>query len=299
MSLVVVGSVALDTVETVVGNRERILGGAACFFSVVASHFTDVQLVGIVGEDFPAESVELLRKQGVDLDGLECAAGKTFHWHGRYADDYSTRESLATELGVFAGFSPELPAPYREAQTLFLANIHPELQANVCQQMNNPRLIGCDTMDFWINGEPKALAKTLEMVDLLTINDEEVRLLAGDHNVVRAARAVLKMGPKYLVVKRGEHGALLFAGEDMFAVPALPLDRVVDPTGAGDTFAGGMLGYLDSVDTIDAAALRRGMVYGTAAASFNVIDFSLDGLLAADRESLDERFECLRTLTQF
>ena len=299
MALVVVGSVALDTVETVAGTRERILGGAACFVSVVSAHFTQVKLVGIVGDDFPGECVDLLRAQGVDLEGLEHAPGKTFHWHGRYADDFSTRVSLATELGVFAGFSPDLPPSYRDARTLFLANIHPELQANVCAQMHAPRLIGCDTMDYWISGEPKALAKTLSMVHVLTINDEEVRLLAGDHNIVRAARAVLRMGPKALVVKRGEHGAILFSGDDIFAIPAMPLDTVVDPTGAGDTFAGGMFGYLDACDEIDNAAFRRSMVYGTAAASFNVSDFSLDGLLRATRESLDERFEALRRLTAF
>jgi len=299
MSLVVVGSVALDTVETVVGTRKRVLGGAACFFSVAATRFTEVKLVGIIGDDFPEEYVSLLADRGVDLAGLERAAGKTFHWHGRYADDYSSRESLATELGVFAGFTPELPGPYREAQTLFLANIHPELQANVCQQMTSPRLIGCDTMDFWINGEPKALARTLSMVDLLTINDEEACLLTGEHNLVRAARGVLRMGPRYLVVKRGEHGALLFAGDEIFALPAVPLDRVVDPTGAGDTFAGGMLGHLDAVDAVDAAALRRGVAYGTATASFNVAEFSLDGLIAATRDDFDARTESLRRLVSF
>jgi sugar/nucleoside kinase (ribokinase family) len=299
MSLVVVGSVALDTVETAVGTRERVLGGAACYFSVAASHFTDVKLVGIVGDDFPDVCVSRLAERGVDLAGLERAPGKTFHWHGRYAADYSRRESLATELGVFAGFSPDLPVPYREARTLFLANIHPELQANVCRQMTNPRLIGCDTMDFWIIGEPKALARTLSMVHLLTINDEEACLLTGEHNVVRAARAVLRMGPEHLVVKRGEHGALLFTGDEIFALPALPLDRVVDPTGAGDTFAGGMLGWLDAADTVDNAALRRGMAYGTAAASFNVAEFSLDGLLGATRADFDARFESLRQLVTF
>ncbi len=299
MSLVVVGSVALDTVETVVGTRERVLGGAACFFSVAAMQFTQVKLVGIVGDDFPEEYVTLLAERGVDLAGLDRAPGQTFHWHGRYADDYSSRESLATELGVFADFSPELPAPYREAQTLFLANIHPELQANVCQQMTHPRLIGCDTMDFWINGEPKALARTLSMVDLLTINDEEACLLSGEHNVIRAARGVMRMGPKYLVVKRGEHGALLFAGDDIFALPAMPLDRVVDPTGAGDTFAGGMLGHLDAAESVDVASLRRGVAYGTATASFNVAEFSLDGLLSASRADFDERYEALRQLVSF
>ena len=299
MSLVVVGSVALDTIETASGARERVLGGAACFFSVAAMQFTDVKLVGIIGDDFPEEHVRMLADRGVDLAGLERTPGKTFHWHGRYAADFSSRESLATELGVFAGFSPELPAAYREARTLFLANIHPELQANVCQQMTNPRLIGCDTMDFWINGEPKALARTLSMVHLLTINDEEACLLSGEHNVVRAARAVLRMGPKYLVVKRGEHGALLFVDDEIFALPALPLDRVVDPTGAGDTFAGGMLGWLDAADAVDSASLRQGVAYGTASASFNVSEFSLDGLLTSTRPDLDARFESLRQLVSF
>lgn len=302
MSLVVVGSVALDTVETASATRERILGGAACFVSLAAAHFTGVKLVGIIGEDFPSEHIALLTGRQIDCTGLERAAGKTFFWHGRYAPDFSTRTSLATELGVFADFHPELPPDYREAETLFLANIHPALQSHVCRQMTHPRLIAADTMDFWIQGEPAALAETLRLVDLLTINDEEVRLLAGEHNIVKAARAVLRMGPRALVVKRGEHGALLFTGEetaDVFALPALPLTEVVDPTGAGDTFAGGMMGYLDGVGRLDAAALRRGVAYGTAAASFTVADFSLDGLQRATRSLLDERVEALSALTAF
>jgi sugar/nucleoside kinase (ribokinase family) len=299
MTLVVVGSVALDTVETCVGRRERILGGAASFTSVAATHFTTVQLVGVVGDDFPELHVATLARRGVDLAGLARATGPTFHWSGRYAPDFSSRESLATELGVFSGFSPDLPAAYRAAQTLFLANIHPELQTRVCLQMDHPRLIGCDTMDFWIRGEPRALAETLRHVHLLTINDEEVRLLSGEPNVVKAARAVLRMGPRLLVVKRGEHGAWLFSGDETFAIAALPLADVVDPTGAGDTFAGGMLGYLDSAPALDAGAFRLAMAYGTATASYAVSDFSLDGLLAATRADLDGRVEALRRLTTF
>jgi sugar/nucleoside kinase (ribokinase family) len=299
MSLVVVGSVALDTVETKDQTRERILGGAACYVSVTAAHFTDVKLVGVIGEDFPEEHLELLESRDVDLDGLERAAGKTFFWHGRYADDFSSRSSLATELGVFGEFNPDLPPHYREAQTLFLANIHPEIQTRVCRQMVHPRLIAADTMDFWIEGEPKALREMLEQVHLLTINDEEARLLAGEHNVVKAARGVLRMGPTALVVKRGENGALLFTGDTVFALPAVPLESVVDPTGAGDTFAGGMMGYLDSVPTVDDAASRLGVAYGTAAASFTCADFSLDGLLHAERDALEQRVQLLRELVKF
>lgn len=302
MSLVIVGSVALDTVETATATRERILGGAACFVSLAAAHFTPVKLVGIIGEDFPSEHLAMLAGRGVDLCGLERAPGRTFFWHGRYAPDFSTRESIVTDLGVFSSFHPDLPPAMRDAETLFLANIHPSLQAHVCRQMRRPRLIAMDTMDFWIQGEPKAFAETLGLVHLLTINDEEVRLIAGEHNVVRAARAVLRMGPRALVVKRGEHGALLFTGDgpdDIFALPALPLETVVDPTGAGDTFAGGMMGYLDSVPEVSSAHLRRGVAYGTAAASFTVSDFSLDGLLLATRAALDERVEALARLTAF
>lgn len=299
MSLVVVGSVALDTVETRSDTRERILGGAACFVSVAAAHFTDVKLVGVIGQDFPDEHIALLRQRNIDLAGLERTDGQTFFWHGRYADDFSTRTSLATELGVFAEFNPDLPPAYREAQTLFLANIHPALQSHVCRQMTSARLIAADTMDFWIEGEPKALREMMGLVHLLTINDEEVRLLAGEHNVVKAARAVLRMGPDALVVKRGEHGALLFVGEEIFALPALPLSVVVDPTGAGDTFAGGMMGYLDAQDSVTSAAMRIGVAYGTAAASYTVSDFSLDGLLQADRGALDQRVDHIRRLTQF
>lgn len=299
MALVVVGSVALDTVETKQETRERILGGAACYVSVAAAHLTHVNLVGVIGEDFPEEHVSLLETRGIDLSGLHRADGKTFFWHGRYANDFSTRTSLATELGVFADFQPDLPEPYRNAQTLFLANIHPALQVHVCRQMRGARLIAADTMDFWINGEPKALREMLGLVHLLTINDEEACLLAGEHNVVRAARGVLRMGPKALVVKRGEHGALLFTESSIFALPALPLDHVADPTGAGDTFAGGMLGWLDAVEDVTDAAMRVGVAYGTAAASFTVSSFSLDGLLAANRASLDARVDRLRALTRF
>jgi sugar/nucleoside kinase (ribokinase family) len=297
--LVVVGSVALDSVEFKGKMHDDLLGGSASFFATAASYFTPVKLVAVVGDDFPRQHLEFLRGRGVDLGGIEHKPGKTFRWKGRYAEDLGTRTTLDTQLNVFADFKPKLPAGWRDAEFLFLGNIHPTLQLDVLEQLNKPRLVAMDTMNFWIEGEPQALAKVLERVDLVVLNDEEARLLSKEHNLPRAARAIRAMGPKTVIVKRGESGALLFHEHGVFAAPAYPLEEVVDPTGAGDTFAGGFMGYLARVRDLGPQAVRRAMFYGSVMASFLVEDFSLDRLRALGDGEIEGRYRAFRDLTHF
>jgi sugar/nucleoside kinase (ribokinase family) len=297
--LVVVGSVALDSVEANGTVQDDVLGGSASFFSTAASYFSPVKLVAVVGEDMPEQHLAFLGSRGVDLTGLERARGKTFRWKGRYSDDLASRTTLDTQLNVFADFKPRLPEAWRDGEFLFLGNIHPSLQLDVLTQVKKPRLVAMDTMNFWIEGEPAALAKVLERVDLLVINDEEARLLSKEHNLPRAARAIRAMGPKTVIVKRGESGALLFHEHGVFAAPAYPLERVVDPTGAGDTFAGGFMGYLARVRDIGPQAVRRAMFYGSVMASFCVEDYSLDRLRALSEGEIEGRYRAFRDLTHF
>ncbi|MBI2881009.1 MAG: sugar kinase [Candidatus Tectomicrobia bacterium] len=299
MGLLVVGSVALDSVKTPFGERERVLGGSATHFSVSASMFTDVRLVGVVGEDFPKEHLDFLRSRGIDLDGLEVARGKTFHWRGEYTENLNEAITLETQLNVFANFQPRLPERYRSTRFVFLANIDPELQWEVLRQVRDPQFTACDTMNFWIEGKPEALWRTLRQVDALIINDGEARLLAGEGNLVKAARAILREGPRILVVKRGEYGALLFDDAGEFWAPALPLDDVSDPTGAGDSFAGGFMGYLASRGEISHENFRRAIIYGSAMASFNVQDFSLNRLRTLTRQEVEERAQRFKSLSSF
>ena len=297
--LVVVGSVALDSVEANGTVRDDVLGGSASFFSTAASYFTPVKLVAVVGEDMPQQHLDFLAKRGVDLTGLERAHGKTFRWKGRYSDDLASRTTLDTQLNVFADFKPRLPEAWRDGEFLFLGNIHPTLQLDVLSQVKKPRLVAMDTMNFWIEGEPAALARVLERVDLIVINDEEARLLSKEHNLPRAARAIRAMGPKTVIVKRGESGALLFHEHGVFAAPAYPLERVLDPTGAGDTFAGGFMGYLARVRDVGPQAVRRAMFYGSVMASFCVEDYSLDRLRALSEGEIEGRYRAFRDLTHF
>lgn len=297
--LVVVGSVALDSVEANGTVRDDVLGGSASFFSTAASYFAPVKLVAVVGEDMPQQHLDFLAKRGVDLTGLERAHGKTFRWKGRYSDDLASRTTLDTQLNVFADFKPRLPEAWRDGEFLFLGNIHPTLQLDVLQQVKKPRLVAMDTMNFWIEGEPAALARVLERVDLIVINDEEARLLSKEHNLPRAARAIRAMGPKTVIVKRGESGALLFHEHGVFAAPAYPLERVLDPTGAGDTFAGGFMGYLARVRDVGPQAVRRAMFYGSVMASFCVEDYSLDRLRALSEGEIEGRYRAFRDLTHF
>jgi len=299
MSILVVGSVAYDTVETPFGRAERVLGGSASFFSVAASFFTPVNLVGVVGSDFGEEQLAAFRGRPIDLEGLERMEGKTFHWQGRYSYDLNSRDTICTDLNVFEFFEPKIPARYRGSEVVFLGNIDPVLQRGVLAQVDRPRIVACDTMNFWISGKAEELKKTLAKVQVLLVNDAEARELSGEWNLVRAARAIRAMGPHTVVLKKGEHGVLMFDGEDAFAAPAFPLETVFDPTGAGDTFAGGFLGYLAGCTKADGAALRRAIVMGSTLASFCVEAFSLDRLLTLTRPEIDERYRHFRALTIF
>ncbi len=297
MSIVVVGSVAYDTVETATGRRDDALGGAATFFSVAARFFAPVSMVGVVGEDFKPEHQRMLTDRGIDVRGLERHAGKTFHWHGRYHEDMNKRDTISLALNVFEGFNPNLLPDQQHSDYLFLANISPELQYRVLSQVQSPKLVAADTMDFWIQNARPHLTRLLERLDILTVNDDEARMLTGEHNLVKAGRAILQMGPKSVLVKRGEYGVLQFSKEGMFAVPAYPLEDVIDPTGAGDTFAGGMMGFLARQGRLTESILRTAVVYGTVMASYNVENFSMDRLLDLTWEEIDHRYRAFIELT--
>jgi sugar/nucleoside kinase (ribokinase family) len=299
MSILVVGSVAYDTVETPFGKAERVLGGSASFFAVAASFFVPVNLVAIVGSDFGEKQLAAFKGRPIDLEGLERQEGATFHWQGKYSYDLNARDTICTELNVFESFKPKIPASYRKSELVFLGNIDPLLQREVLEQVEQPKIVACDTMNFWISGKPAELKKTLERVDILLINDGEARELSGEWNIVKAARAIRAMGPKILVIKKGEHGVLMFSNEGSFAAPAYPLEEVFDPTGAGDTFAGGFMGYLAGRGDLGEETLRRAVIMGSALASFAVEAFSLDRLLRLDRTAIDERFRLFKALTHF
>jgi len=299
MSILVVGSVALDTVQTPSGKVSDALGGSAVYFSVSASYFTPVNLVAVVGRDFPERHVKLLNKHGVDTSGLQKVKGKTFRWKGHYMHDLNQAHTLDTQLNVFADFSPELPEKHKGSKFVFLANIDPVLQRKVLSQVRRPNVVACDTMNFWIESKRKELIKTLKLVDILVINEAEVRQLAKEKNLVKATKKIFAFGPKALVVKRGEYGALFFTPKHIFSVPAYPLENVVDPTGAGDTFAGGFMGYLAKCGKTDERNLRRAMIFGSVMASFNVEDFSLNRLTALTKAEINKRFEQFKKLTHF
>lgn len=299
MKLLVVGSVALDSIITPFGETEDALGGSAVYFSVAASLLTGVRVVGVVGDDYPMSRLNAIGARGIDLTGVERASGESFRWKGKYAFDLSSRETLETRLGVFADFRPKIPASFTETPFVFLGNIHPELQLAVLAQMSSPRLVACDTMNFWIDNARDRLMEVLKRVDLLVVNDEEIRQLSGDWNVHRAARWVLERGPKRVVVKRGEHGALLVEAGRSFFCPAYPLEEVFDPTGAGDSFAGGFLGYLARTGDLSSDGLRRAMVYGSAMGSFAVASFSIGGFDGVTPASLYERVRSFKDLTHF
>jgi sugar/nucleoside kinase (ribokinase family) len=299
MSLLVVGSVALDSVETPFGRRDDVLGGSGTYFAAAASLLTRVSVVGVVGDDFPFGELEFLRRRGVDLDGMEKVRGKTFRWRGRYGFDLNIAETLETHLNVFEHFSPALGPQARKAVRIFLGNIDPELQIRVLDQVERPRLVCADTMNYWISSRRALLQKLLPRVDVLMVNDSEVRQLAGESNVLKAAQAAQRMGAKSVVVKRGEYGALLITAEHRFFAPAFPLADVVDPTGAGDSFAGGFLGLLDRLDSGEPAALRQATVIGCTIASFTVERFSLDRLRDLTLAEVRQRFDAFRQLVHF
>lgn len=299
MDILVIGSVAFDSVETPFGRGDDVLGGSATYFSTSASFFTGVQLVAVVGDDFPDEPKEFLSARGVDLAGLQTRPGETFRWKGRYGYDLNEAQTLDTQLNVFETFHPQLPDSYRKAEYVFLANIDPELQLEVLNQVERPKLIACDTMNFWIEGKREALVRTLGHVDILVINEAEVRQLADEANLVKASRAVLAMGPKTLVVKRGEYGVLVFTEHSIFSAPAYPLEEVFDPTGAGDTFAGGFMGYLAATNNLSDETIRKATVFGSVMASFTVEDFSLNRLRKLSWSEVEDRFRRFQTLTAF
>jgi sugar/nucleoside kinase (ribokinase family) len=297
--ILVVGSVALDGVETPFGKVEEEVGGSAVHFAAAASLLAPVQLVGVVGDDYPMEDLDFLKERGADLSGIETAEGPSFRWKGRYNYDLSSRDTLDTQLGVFADFHPRIPEAFRSPDILFLGNIHPELQLEVLSSVERPRLVACDTMNFWIEGSRDALLEVLKQVDILIVNDGEVRQLADHHNIFLAARWVQEHGPERVVVKKGEHGAVLFDRDALFFVPGYPLEEAFDPTGAGDAFAGGFLGSLARTREIDPGALRRAAVVGSATGSFAVEDFGVKGLTSASRDDVADRVREFRRMTHF
>ncbi|MGH7350963.1 MAG: PfkB family carbohydrate kinase [Candidatus Methylomirabilales bacterium] len=299
MEILVVGSVALDTVTTPFGDAREVLGGSATYFASSASFFAPVSVVAVVGEDFPMEALEFLRRREVDLTGLERRPGRTFRWRGEYGFALNEAKTLETQLNVFAEFHPRLPEPYREREVVFLANIDPDLQREVLTQVLSPRLVAADTMNFWIQGKPEALRQTLKQVQILIINDAEARMLAQEPNLVRAAKTILGWGPRSLIIKRGEYGALSFSDGGWFAAPALPLENVYDPTGAGDAFAGGFLGFLANTRNFDEANLRRAVIMGSVMASFAVEAFSLQRLQHLTYPEIESRYRQFKQLAHF
>jgi sugar/nucleoside kinase (ribokinase family) len=304
MSVVVVGSVAFDTITSPSGSVKDILGGAATYFALAASYFTPVRVVAVVGEDFGPEQEKVFKDHGIDTRGIEHASGKTFRWGGSYIDNLNEAKTNFTDLNVFQSFQPRIPKEYRDTEFLFLANIQPTLQADVRRKMNGVRLTGCDTMNYWIKGTPKELAETLKLVDVLLINDTETKMLAGETNLPRAAHKVLALGPKALVIKHGEYGATIFFREGAFGIghhpfraPALPIEEVKDPTGAGDSFAGGFMGYLASQKQVNREVLKRALFYGGVMGSFAVERFGTERLQSLTRGEIDARFQVFRELT--
>lgn len=296
IKLTVVGSLALDTIATPAATRKDVLGGSVSYACAAAALFTKAGMVGVAGTDFPRRHRLTLQRRGIDLAGLQQVAGQTFRWSGEYAADLNSRRTLATHLNVFANFNPQLPAAYRQCRVLFLANIHPELQLHVLSQVQRPALVAADTMDFWINSARRNLQRLIARVDMLLINDAEARALTGSLNLAQAARKIAAMGPRYVLIKQGEHGCMLLAGGGILLLPAFPLAKIVDTTGAGDAFAGGMLGYLAACPHINAAAVRTAMLYGTIAASFAVESFSIDRLAKLTRREFNRRLADFRKM---
>ncbi|MCK6541850.1 PfkB family carbohydrate kinase [bacterium] len=299
MDILVVGSVALDSVETPFGKVEDAVGGSATFFSAAASYFAPVNLVAVVGNDYPMHAIEYLKSRRVDFKGLQVEQGETFRWAGRYNYDLNQRDTIYTHLNVFQNFKPHIPDAYKSSQYVFLGNIAPELQFDVLDQVQSPKLVALDTMNFWIEGSQKALRKVLERIDIFILNDSEARQLANQPNLIKAAKEIFKMGPKAIVIKKGEYGAALITPDAQFNVPAYPLEDVYDPTGAGDTFAGGFMGYIAKTDDASFENLKRAVVYGSAMASFCVQDFSINALKELSEDKIFDRVLAFKQLSHF
>jgi len=299
VSILVVGSVALDSIETPFGKKDEILGGSATFFSISASFFDKVNVIATVGEDFPKRYLKLLKERGIGTNGITIAKGKTFRWEGRYEYDMNVAHTLATHLNVFQDFAPEIPRNLRSPKILFLANIDPDLQDSVLKQVKRPKLIACDSMNHWITSKKRSLEKFLHKVDIFLLNDGEARQFSGESNLMKAAKAITSKGPKSVVIKKGEHGVIYYSRNGHFVAPAYPLEYVYDPTGAGDTFAGGVIGYLSRAGKIDDAIIRKSMVYGSIMASFAVEDFSVNRLLGIKLSDINRRYADFKRLTRF
>jgi len=298
MSVLVVGSAALDTIETPYGKRDEILGGSAFYFSIAASYFTDVHVVAIIGSDFPRQEIDFLKSKNIDFSGLIEEDGKTFRWGGKYHLNLNDRDTLFTDLNVFENFNPTIPKHYQHIPYVFLANIQPELQMRVLKQMKNPKLVVLDTMNFWIKGTLADLKKVLQLTDILIINDSEAQLLANEYNLFKAAQRIKAMGPKILVIKKGEHGAILVIDDSFFLAPAYPISDLCDPTGAGDTFAGGFVGYLASTNDLSPINLRKAVVYGSIVGSFCVEGFGPERLKLLTKREIEQRYQHFLALTR-
>ena len=299
MSILVVGSVALDSVETPFGKRDEILGGSATYFSMAASFFNKVNIVAAVGEDFPKRYITLFKNKNIGIDGLSVNKGKTFRWKGRYDYDLNTAHTIHTHLNVFENFKPEIPKHLKNPKILFLANIDPSLQYDVLRQVKKPRLVVCDSMNYWIANKRKELEKLLDHIDILLLNDAEARQLSGEFNLIRAAKIIISFGPKAVVIKKGEHGVVYFSKDSHFLAPAYLLEKLYDPTGAGDTFAGGMVGFLSKASRIDESAIRKSVIYGSILASFVVEDFSVNRMLDLSIDEIKSRYEHFKHVTKF
>jgi sugar/nucleoside kinase (ribokinase family) len=301
MSLLVVGSMAFDSIKSPFGEVERVIGGSATYFSLAASYLTPVRLVSVVGRDFPKETLDMLSSRGIDLQGLRVADGVTFQWKGYYEYDLNVAHTVKTDLNVFENFAPVLPASYRESRYVFLGNIDPKLQLDVLAQVREPKIVALDTMNFWIEKSPKLLREVIRSVDIVVINEAEIRELTGEFNLVKAARTLMRMGPGRVVIKRGEYGVLHLSDGEIFAAPAYPMEKIFDPTGAGDSFAGGFMGYLASRDgtALTEMDYRLATIYGSAIASFTVEAFSTERLQGLSREEIDSRLAAFRALTEF
>ncbi len=299
MSVLVVGSIGLDTITTPFGKEKNILGGSAIYSAISAKVFSEVNLVAVVGKDFPRKYINLLKKKGVDLKGLRKEQGKTFRWEGEYGWDFSNPRTISTDLNVFAKFDPEIPSAYQKSEYVFLANIDPQIQAKVLNQVSRPKIVACDTMNYWIENKLKALLKLLRRVDIFLLNESEAKELTQEVNLIKAGKKVLKLGPRIVIIKKGEHGVLLFAQKHVFVTPAYLLESVYDPTGAGDTFAGGFIGYLAKCQRLNQQALREAVVYGTIMATFAVEDFSLRRLKSVSFVDVRKRLKEFKKFTHF
>ena len=297
--LLIVGTVAFDCVETPFGKRDDILGGSVSYLGTSASYFTQVRMMSVIGEDFPQGILDFFEQRDIDASGVKRIPGQTFRWRGRYSENLNEAQTLETQLNVLTDFDPKVPDAFLDSDYLVLGNISPDLQLNVLEQVKGAKLVACDTMNFWIDGALEDLKKTLKKVHLLSINDGEARMLSGEHNLVKAAQAIHAMGPDILVIKRGEHGALCCTPEGMFAAPAMPLETIMDPTGAGDSFAGGLMGYIAQTGRWDLASLRQAVILGSVMASFNVQDFSLDRLKSLSHDDIRGRYQAFAELTAF